>query len=79
MECLTQAEGVVPSEDRFRVLFENAADPHFVIADGVIVDCNVATAAALGLASNAAVLQMRPSSLSPAVNRLGRRPPSWKR
>jgi len=72
MGCLTQAEAVVPSDDRFRVLFENAADPHFVIADGVIVDCNGATVSALGLASKAAVLQMRPSTLSPLLQPDGR-------
>ena len=53
------------SEARFRTLFERSPDPCFLLRDGRFVDCNLATARALGFSTTRDIVGLRPVDISP--------------
>ncbi|MDP1823978.1 MAG: ABC transporter substrate-binding protein [Archangium sp.] len=59
------------SEARFRTLFELSPDPCFLLRDGRFVDCNLATARALGFATAEALVGKRPLDISPPTQEGG--------
>lgn len=61
------------SEARFRALFELSPDPCFLLRHGRFIDCNLATAKALGFATTAALVGKRPHDISPPTQQGGQR------
>ena len=53
------------AEERFAALFEQAADPHFLLDGTGIIDCNAAAIATLGCESKAELLSLHPAVFSP--------------
>ncbi len=60
------------SEQRFRTLFDNSADPALLIENGEFIDCNQAAIEMLGMASKEELLNTQPSKISPERQSDGR-------
>ena len=61
-----------PAHDRFRLLFERSSDPHFIVVDEKITDCNDATLQLLKCATRDEFLNIHPAVLSPTTQPDGR-------
>ncbi len=61
------------SVDRFRILFEQSSDAHFIFDETGLTDCNEATVKLLKCRSKAEVLSIHPATLSPEFQPDGRR------
>ncbi|MCB1997699.1 MAG: PAS domain S-box protein, partial [Rhodoferax sp.] len=66
-ELRVTQEQLKDSEQRFRDLFESSPDPTWLIDDNRFVECNRAAVAILGYADKSALMNTRPSALSPPV------------
>jgi PAS domain S-box-containing protein len=62
----------VASEERFRILFQEAADGHLLMGPDGIIDCNDAAALILGYSGRASLLGLSPPMLSPPCQADGR-------
>jgi diguanylate cyclase (GGDEF)-like protein/PAS domain S-box-containing protein len=55
------------SETRLRAIFEHAPEPMLILSDGLISDCNLATARVLGYPDCSTLLGVAPADLSPEL------------
>lgn len=58
--------------DRYRILFENSSDAHFIFDESGIIDCNAATVRLLGADNRQQVMALHPGVLSPQYQPDGR-------
>ena len=61
------------ADERFRVLFEESSDPHLLVGDEGIIDCNNAMIEMLRCADKSDLLVLHPAVLSPEFQPDGRR------
>jgi two-component system, sensor histidine kinase and response regulator len=61
------------STERFRVLFESSADPHFIMDRDKVLDCNEAAVKILGASDKREVLFQHPGKFSPEFQPDGQR------
>ncbi|MDH4285413.1 MAG: PAS domain S-box protein, partial [Gallionellaceae bacterium] len=66
------AEALMESEEKFRCLFQDAADPVLLLKEGRFIDCNAATLKLLGYGSREEFLNSSPSDISPPCQPDGR-------
>ncbi len=64
---LMQNRRVKQSQQRFITLFEFSPEPMWIIADGLIIDCNMAAVAIFGYIDKATVLKRSPGDFSPEL------------
>ena len=64
---LVQNRRVKQTQQRFITLFEFSPEPMWIIAEGLIIDCNMAAVAIFGYIDKASVLMCHPAAFSPEL------------